>query len=489
VSNSDTHPFLDLGLDGLQQNIFRLLEIPPPSNLNLLKRRLRELSLQSPEILTLKYGLASEDAISQLKQWERMLNDPEALWIQEWFSPWGVQEADLHVYSVSDRAFAAEEQWLQDKTSLVFRHDLAVTKFCEAIDLELNQGRPETTRSEGRRGEVWERALKHWALFLDPSTQFWSLYDARIKERNDPRLDVFLSSRSRRAIILLPDWSLAALWARAQQLKLVERAERLISLRDSYRARMVEAGHVPGPEVWAEAIPELEARRSVLLSMIQASDSEFTEADLTKRVWPIRDLEDIARKYFQFVDRTLPKGQPIRYEMLKSLVESLRELLIRFGNQTGEWQATESFFELILQNAPSDELKLNLTKHLETISTIKLRQAHKSSFEKIEELSVELDTLSEVEPNDVAEILDPFFLDVKEEVFYLERPKISDLQRFSAVKDSASRSAIRLLRLAVLAGGANEEIYGYGAKAVRLAETPQAKSAAQAFLNEIKYSI
>ena len=489
MSNPECHPFLALRLEGLQQNIFRLLEIPPPSTLTLLKRKLRELSLQSPEILTYKYGLASEDAIFQLKQWEQILGNPEALWIDEWFSPWGGQGSDLHTYSISDRAFAAEEQWRTDTASTVFRHDLAVIRFCEAIDLEMNPRRVESSRSESRRGEVWERTLAHWAMYLDSSTPFWDVQDTRIRERNDPRLEVFLSSSSRRAIVLLPDWALAALWARAQQLKMLERAERLLKLRDSYRARMVETGHVPGPEVWAEALPELEARKSVLLSMIQASDSAFTEADLSQRAWPIKDLEDIARRYFQFVDRTLPKEQPVRYEMLKSLVESLRELLIRFGNQTEEWQATESFFELILEYAPSDELKSNLTHHLETIATIKLHQAHESSFVKVEELNADLESLADVESIDLVKTLDRFLRDVKEELFYLERPRISDLQRYADVKDSAVYAVIRILRLAVKADGANEEIYGFGAKAVRLAETPRAKSTAQSFLNEIKYSI
>lgn len=488
MPTSENHPFLGRSLDELQQNLFRILEIAPPSSLNLLKRRLREVSLHSPEILAFKYGLRGEDALFQLKQWEQKLGSPEALWVDEWFSPWLVNGPEFQSFSISDRAFAAEERLALDPFDPVARHDAAVTRIWEAIDLEMDRRRVETARSETRRQEVWEKALGYWGMFLDPACDFWERQDLRIRERNDPRLEIFLAGRARRAVVLFPDWALAALWARAQQLKLVDRAERLLSLRNGYRARMVEMAHVPGPEVWAEALPELEARKSVLLSMIQATDAGFTEADLSGRTWPVKDLEDIARKYFQFVERTLPAGQPLRYELLKSLVEALRELLIRFGNQTGNWQAAETFFELIYEYAPSDELKANLSGHMETISSIKLRQAHESSFERIEEIKSQIEGTKIGEFEFPLQELEKLYGEVREELFYLERPKISDLYRYQMDRDGIADATIGLLRQVLAAGGDLEDVFDLGAKAARMAATELAKTKAQSFLNEIKYN-
>jgi hypothetical protein len=273
----------------------------------------------------------------------------------------------------------------------------------------------------------------------------------------------------------------------AQQQKLISRADRLKGLRDSYRAKVVEAGYVPGPEVWTLAIPELETRKSVLLSMIQATVSDFTEADLATKVWPIRELEAIAVKYFEFVNRTLPEGQPERYELLKSLVEALRDLLVRFGNKTMEWQATETFFELLLQYAPSDQIKGKITENIEMIASIKLDQAHGDSFSRLAKLSGGLDVLPETSVEELLARLDRYFEDVDEEVFYLERPRISDLSRLSDAKDSACLAAINLLWAASKVHGFHPGVYENGLRAERLASSPEAKLQAQGLLNELKY--
>lgn len=489
MNAADSHPFLELTVDRLQQNLFRLLEVSPSSAFPLLRKRLRELSLQAPEALALKYDLLPENADFQLKEWERRLSIPEELWIDEWFSPWDADDAELHALSVSDRAYTAEERWRKDRNNPIFIHDLAVTKFCEAIDLETNRRRPETDRSELRRKNAWDSVIACWTLFLDSTSEFWSIQDARIQGRQDPRLDIFLSPRSKRPIILLPDWALAVVWTLAQQQKLIGRADRLKALRDSYRAMMVEAGHVPGPEVWALALPELETRKNVLLSMIQSANSNFTEADLSSREWPIRDLEGIAAKYFGFVNRTLPEGQPERYELLKSLVEALRGLLIRFGNETREWQATESFFELLLQYAPSEQIKGQIANDIEIIASIKLEQAHESSFLRVAELTSGLPSEQKLSLVEICQILDIFLREVDEELFYLEQPRISDISRLSDVKDTACKTAVRLLRSASSVYGFSDKLYELGTKAGYLASGSDAKSEAQGFLNELKYLI
>jgi len=487
VNGAEGHPFLELTLDRVQQNLFRLLELPAPSAYPLLRRRLRELSLQAPEILTLKYDLLPEDAAFQLKDWERRLSIPEELWVDEWFTPWGGDDAELNTLSIADRAFTAEERWRGDRKNPVLLHDLAVARFCEAIDLEVNRKRPETDRSELRRKNAWESVIEYWSGFLNPSTEFWSIQDTRIRSREDPRLDVFLSHQSRHPIILLPDWALAAMWTLAQRQKLVARAERLKTLRDSYRARVVEAGHVPGPEVWTLAIPELETRKNVLLSMIQSANSDFTEADLSARTWPIRDLELIAEKYFEFVHRTLPDGQPERYELLKSLVEALRDLLIRFGNGTREWHATETFFELLLQYAPSDQTKEKIAQDIETIASIKLDQAHESSFRRLQELETELPMVADLPLGELCQKVEQFLTEAFEEVFYLEQPRISDPTRLVEAKDRVSRLAVKHLRSAISAHGFDSKVYELGAKTERLASGAEAKLEAQGFLNELKY--
>lgn len=487
MNGTEVHPFLELTLDRVQQNLFRLLELSAPAAFPLLRRRLRELSLQAPEILTLKYDLRPEDATFQLKDWERRLSIPEELWVDEWFTPWGGDDAELHVLSIADRAFTAEERWREDRKSPVLLHDLAVARFCEAIDLEVNRKRPETDRSESRRRNAWESVIECWCGFLDPRTDFWSVQDARIRSREDPRLDIFLSHLSRRPIILLPDWALAVMWTLAQRQKLTERADRLKWLRDFYRARVVEAGHVPGPEVWTLAIPELEARKNVLLSMIQSANSGFTEDDLSTKTWPIRDLESIAEKYFEFVHRTLPEGQPERYELLKSLVEALRDLLIRFGNGTSEWQATETFFEMLRQYAPSDQTRETITRDIETIDSIKLDQAHESSFRRLEELGTELPVAADVPLEELCHKVEQFLQEVSEEVFYLELPHISDPSRLLEAKDRVSRLVVKLLRQTILAHGFDSKVYELVAKTERLASGPEAKLEAQGFLNELKY--
>ena len=484
---AEGHPFLELTLDRAQQNLFRLLELPAPSAFQLLRRRLRELSLQAPEVLTMKYGLLPEDAAFQLKGWERRLSTPEELWVDEWFTPWGSEDTELHVLSIADRAYTAEERWRGDPRNPVLLHDLAVARFCEAIDLEVNRKRPETDRAEGRRRNAWESVIECWSGFLSPSSEFWSVQDARIRGREDPRLDIFLSHQARRPIILLPDWALAVVWTLAQRQKLIGRAERLKDLRDSYRARVVEAGHVPGPEVWTLAIPELETRKNVLLNMIQSANSDFTEAELSTRKWPIRELETIAAKYFEFVNRTLPEGQPERYELLKSLVEALRDLLIRFGNGTSNWQETETFFELLIQYAPSDQTKEKIAQDIETIASIKLDQAHESSFLVMAELLNNLPQTPELPLIELCQLVDRFLKEVAEEVFYLEQPRISDPIRLLEAKDRASRAAVKLLRLAVSGHGCDTEVYELGAKAERLASGSEAKLEAQGFLNELKY--
>ena len=487
LNAAEGHPFLELTLDRVQQNLFRLLELPAPSAFQLLRRRLRELSLQAPEVLTMKYNLLTEDAAFQLKAWERRLSIPEELWVDEWFTPWGSDDAELHALSIADRAYTAEERWNRDPNNPVLLHDLAIARFCEAIDLEVNRKRPESDRSEQRRRSAWESVIECWSGFLSPNSEFWVAQDARIRGREDPRLNIFLTHHSRRPIILLPDWALAVVWTLAQRQKLTGRAERLKALRDSYRARVVEAGHIPGPEVWTLAIPELETRKNVLLSMIQSANSDFTEADLSTRTWPIRELETIAVKYFDFVNRTLPEGQPERYELLKSLVEALRDLLIRFGNGTREWQATETFFELLLRYAPSDQTKEKIAQDIETIASIKLDQAHESSFRRMADLATELPQASDLALNEVCQMVERFLQDVAEEVFYLEQPRISDPTRLVEAKDRASRAVVKLLRSVVSGRGFDAEVYELGAKAERLASGAEAKLETQGFLNELKY--
>lgn len=484
---TESHPFLSLPLDRVQQNLFRLLELPAPSTFNLLKRRLRELSLLNPEVITFKYDLLPENAAFQLKEWERRLSIPEELWIDEWLTPWGSEDPELHVLSVADRAFTAGERWRRDSTNQVLLHDLAVSKLCEAIDLEVNRKRPESDRLEVRRRDTWVSAIECWSCFLNSESAFWSVQDARITGRRDPRLDIFLSARSRRPIILLPDWALAVVWTMAQQQKMTSRADRLKDLRDSYRARVVEAGYVPGPEVWTLAIPELETRKNVLLSMIQATVSDFTEADLATKAWPIQELEAIAVKYFEFVNRTLPTGQPERYELFKSLIDALRELLIRFGNGTMEWQATETFFELLLQYAPSDQIKGKIAQDIEMITSIKLDQAHGASFRRLAELSGGLAISPEMSLEELFSGLERYFQDVEEEVFYLEHPRVSDLSRLSDSKDSACIAAVKVLWAARKVHGFQPGIYENGLRAERLATGSEAKIQAQSLLNDLKY--
>jgi len=172
---------------------------------------------------------------------------------------------------------------------------------------------------------------------------------------------------------------------------------------------------------------------------------------------------------------------------LKSLVEALRDLLIRFGNGTREWHATETFFELLLQYAPSDQTKEKIAQDIETIASIKLDQAHESSFRRLQELETELPMVADLPLGELCQKVEQFLTEAFEEVFYLEQPRISDPTRLVEAKDRVSRLAVKHLRSAISAHGFDSKVYELGAKTERLASGAEAKLEAQGFLNELKY--
>lgn len=360
--------------DVYRDNIFCLLDLKTTATTRQIRRRREDLDSAQMlgddawknEFRHLK-GRRSIPTAEEIAAVFKKVEDPEQRIISEFFWMWPLDDHDCTVdeFMRGDVA-AAVEQWEQVFRTeclgkrLIAQHNLAVCHQCNALVAEFQVYHYEGEVPADHYRQLlsyWENAFTYWDELAD-NDDFWGLYEARMRELDDPRLTGGFIRRFRAEFPVAFNNINAQLAVRYAKAARHDDAKRHVG----YMNRAM-SGHNHLQENMNIIFTPMEQRVNML---VFAYDKKVNEN-------PKQGLE-YANKLLSNTDETrriaqclLKDGQRIRVGIFTPIAAACNRYQVQYGDATKDWQGCLTILEKLKLWDITDDLKRLVEKNAEVV--------------------------------------------------------------------------------------------------------------------------
>lgn len=334
----------------------------------------REISNQVEKIDKLKkYGgknsnnsfdLTSAAADDFLREAMQRLRDPERRIIDEFFWFWphklGQSKKDEALKALANNNLEkARDFWVvQEATSSeanVSMHNLAVLSHLRALDFEYKaQSTKLSERDIKIRDYDWRETFKRWKILLEYEG-FWSRFNARIRELDDPRLTTGTARRIRESLPLALLSINACLAVQAAETDNISEAKRHLQIIN-------ESGfdHAVISEALRRSVEPLRKRIKTLCKSASAGEIKPENAldiaqQLVKQTAPLLSILGIL----------LPTENPTREGAQDEVALTTLSNIVSYANKTEKWQDSDELLHKAFGMAISQSAKTRIQKNID----------------------------------------------------------------------------------------------------------------------------
>ena len=352
-------------------NIFYLLGLPTLATLRQVRRRREDLEAAHEmgveawvrEFQHLR-GIRAVPSFEEVQVAFERLKDPEFRLVSEFFRVWG--EVGTGEY-MNPQGGEAREILMELEARLsgdcgVSVHDTAVLRHKYAVESELMLIRAgEYAPSDGafKSGilQDWDVSFSRWQkVFEDDS--FWDDFESKVSEVGDPRLSRGLVRSMRRELplaICSINMHLASKYASSGRHEDVQRHMRYI------RQMSMEIGEGGADEVLSRFFEPVERD---LCRLVSQSDGLVAESPrLGGRL--ARQLLRCSAK--SLVEEMLPEEHRIRKRLTDTWVKACNAYLMRYGNETLDWDESLEILELLAKTHCSSEQRETTSQNIAVV--------------------------------------------------------------------------------------------------------------------------
>ena len=308
------------------------------------------------------------------------IEDPEQRIIAEFFWMWPLDDDDQALNELfQGRKSAAIKIWEQEsfgygKKRSIAQHNLAVCYQFYAIDAELQALDNDGYMPDDFRNTMlsyWEKAFDYWEGLAD-NDDFWELYEARMREFDDPRLTGGFIRRFRAEFPVAFDNINAQLAARYAKASRFDDAKRHVD----YMSRTM-SGLDDVQENMNIIFTPMEQRVKMLIDGYDEKVKTNPKQGLEYAIKLLDDTEEIRR----IAEGMLKDGQRIRTGIFAAIASACNRYQVQYGNKTEDWQGCLELLNLLKKLACTPESKKVVDGNIETVKgNIKFDKEHNTCW-------------------------------------------------------------------------------------------------------------
>ena len=284
------------------------------------------------------------------------LEDPESRLLAEFFWVWPLGEEDPALKAFQERdsgvAFEVWERAVLEfgRSRPIAQHNLAVAYQMYAVDAETQAIDYKRTISDTFTRTMlkyWEKAFRYWEALAD-NDDFWELFEARMREFDDPRLTGGFIRRLRQTFPIAFDNINLALAVRYVKAGKLSEARRHV---DYMRRTMSGLDNVE--QNFSALFASIEKRLTLLTEQY---DEKVSKDPLAGKECFLALLQQ-AQTFAALANGLLADEDPIRIQILTSIFRSANRYLIAYGNEGAIWPECLALNAKLEPFACTDQLK------------------------------------------------------------------------------------------------------------------------------------
>lgn len=356
-----------------RDNPFHVLGLPSTATPKQIRRRKEDLESAHELggrswINEFKHYLGKEGIPTEAKVNEafEVLEDPAKRIVAEFFWFWPTEDSDAAIADIlSGRNTDAISKWSNLALSFgrkraIAQHNLAVIYQLLAIEGEYKA--LEGSGSIDRETEVyWSRSFGYWEELADED-DFWSLFEQRMREFDDPRLTGGFVRRVREEFPVAFD-NINARFALRYALK-----DNAIEARRHVQYVKKTMSGIDDVEQSFETLFEPLERK--IVNGIKECDKLLAK-DSANGAQCAKQLLTLSKDIVTAANYLLDADNPLRCRILEGIFQACNHYLVAFGNQTKKWKECLVLNEQLQPLACTDALK----KRVEENGKILVRNA------------------------------------------------------------------------------------------------------------------
>lgn len=354
-----------------RNNAFHILGIPTTASSRIIRRR--------QEDFESAHALGATSWAQEFPQWMpkgnvpsyeevceafAFITDPANRTVSEFFWIWpidgaekGMNECMSGVYTSAIKSYLPLTRKGSNLRPLA-QHNLAVIYHALAIEGELAMlagDQKPARRSETLR--YWESAFSYWEKLADDD-DFWALYEARMREFDDPRLTGGFIRRFRQEFPIAFDNINARIALSYARKGLSQDAQRHVVYMKKTMSGLddVEASFDALFEPLENQIERVIAGAKDRVSKQAEVGAECVQEILTASADITRAANDL-----------LGVSNQRRQRILTNIFTTCNQLLVAYGNKTEKWKVCLDLSEQLVPLACTEELKERITANIDAI--------------------------------------------------------------------------------------------------------------------------
>lgn len=294
------------------------------------------------------------------------LEDPEYRIISEFFWMWPIGDDDRALDELlAGHKGEAIRIWEQDALSFgkkrsVAQHNLAVVYQFYALDAELQALESDGYLPKDFREAMlsyWEKSFSYWEDLAD-NDEFWDIYEARMREFDDPRLTGGFNRRFRAAFPVAFDNINAQLAARYAKASRFDDAKRHVD----YMSRTM-SGLDNVQENMNIIFTPMEQRVNLLIDGYDEKVKANPQQGLEYANKLLAETEEIRR----VAEGMLKDGQRIRTGIFTTIFAACNRYQVQYGNKTDEWEGCLKLLMRLKEIACTPDSKKVVEGNIETV--------------------------------------------------------------------------------------------------------------------------
>ncbi len=348
--------------DVYSDNIFHLLGLQTTATLRDIRRRREDLeSAHDMGEGTWKrefrhlLGNRVVPTFEEVKAAFEHLADPEYRIVSEFFWMWPLDKDDAALNElVNGKRSAAIKIWEQaavgfGKKRSIAQHNLAVLYQFYAIDAELQAIDAEDVPDDFHRQMCgyWEKSFGYWEDLAD-SDDFWKIFEARMREFDDPRLTGDYTSILRKQFPVAFDNINARLAAEYAKRDKFADAKRHVD----YMLKTM-SGLDDVEETLRILFEPMERRVDLLITKFDEAAKE--DGRVARKC--VDDLMSETKEIRRIALGLLAEGQRLRTKIFSEIVSACNRYQVSYGNATKDWKGCDGILEKLKAMEMPDELR------------------------------------------------------------------------------------------------------------------------------------
>ena len=291
--------------------------------------------------------------------------DPEYRIVSEFFWMWPIEDDDSALKELAGgNRSAAIQIWEQaalgfGKKRIIAQHNLAVLYQFYALDAELQALDSNEVPDDFHRQmcDYWEKTFSYWEDLAD-SDDFWNIFEARMRQFDDPRLTEGFARSLRRHFPVAFDNINAQIAARYAKTSRFNDAKRHVDYMSHTMSGLDDV-----QESMRIIFTPMERHVSLLIDTYDERVGASPEQGLAYAEKLLEETAEIRR----IAEGMLKEGQRIRTGFFTMILSACNRYQVQYGEKTEEWEGCLKLLMRLREFACTSESKKIIEDNIGTI--------------------------------------------------------------------------------------------------------------------------